>query len=134
MMMTMRTAAAFLALFSSAALFGSVLSKKHHIIHIIADDLGWADVGYHRVGAASSDVRTPNIDALATKEGLELDRFCEFACFFYILIHHFVTFSLTLFIYFRRAQNLLSVAVRISIGKGACPCERAKRRPRSSQP
>jgi arylsulfatase B len=36
---------------------------------IIADDQGWADVGYH--GAA---IRTPNIDRLA-REGVELGRF-----------------------------------------------------------
>ena len=42
---------------------------KPNIILIIADDLGWGDVGYH-----GSDIRTPNIDRLA-KEGVELDRF-----------------------------------------------------------
>lgn len=47
----------------------SVHQVKPNIILIIADDLGWGDVGYH-----GSDIRTPNIDRLA-KEGVELDRF-----------------------------------------------------------
>lgn len=40
-----------------------------NVIIILADDLGWADVGYH-----GSDIETPNIDRLA-KEGMRLERF-----------------------------------------------------------
>lgn len=36
---------------------------------MLADDLGWGDVGYH-----GSSIKTPNIDRLA-KEGIELNRF-----------------------------------------------------------
>lgn len=43
--------------------------KKPNIIIILADDLGWGDVGYH-----GSDIKTPNIDRLA-KEGIELNRY-----------------------------------------------------------
>ena len=37
---------------------------RPNIIFILADDLGWADVGYH-----DSQIKTPNIDKLA-KTGL----------------------------------------------------------------
>jgi len=40
-----------------------------NVIIILADDLGWGDVGYH-----GSDIETPNIDRLA-KEGMRLERF-----------------------------------------------------------
>ena len=40
-----------------------------NIVIILADDMGWNDVGYH-----GSEIRTPHIDRLAA-EGLELDRF-----------------------------------------------------------
>ncbi len=43
--------------------------RRPNIVLIVADDLGWNNVGYHG-GAA----RTPNIDRLA-REGVELDRF-----------------------------------------------------------
>ena len=40
-----------------------------NVIILLADDLGWADVGYR-----GSDIQTPNIDRLA-KEGMRLERF-----------------------------------------------------------
>jgi arylsulfatase B len=51
----------------SAETNGSI--QPPHILHIIADDLGWNDVGFH-----GSDIRTPNIDRLA-RESVVLDRF-----------------------------------------------------------
>ena len=43
--------------------------RKPNIVILVADDLGWGDVGYH-----GSVIRTPNIDRLAS-EGIELDRY-----------------------------------------------------------
>ncbi len=40
-----------------------------NIVVILADDLGWKDVGYH-----GSEIETPHIDRIA-REGIELDRF-----------------------------------------------------------
>ncbi|MCE0523874.1 MAG: sulfatase-like hydrolase/transferase [Methylacidiphilales bacterium] len=42
---------------------------KPNIVYIIADDLGWKDVGFH-----GSDIKTPNLDKLAT-EGALLEQF-----------------------------------------------------------
>lgn len=44
--------------------------RRLNVVYIMADDLGWADVGYHHL----SSIRTPNIDRLVG-EGVELDRF-----------------------------------------------------------
>jgi len=42
---------------------------KPNILYILADDLGWKDVGFH-----GSDIRTPNIDRLA-QTGARLEQF-----------------------------------------------------------
>ncbi|OLP57399.1 sulfatase [Rhizobium rhizosphaerae] len=44
-------------------------AKPPHIVYVMVDDLGWKDVGYH-----GSDIRTPNIDALAAN-GARLEQF-----------------------------------------------------------
>lgn len=49
-----------------------VASAQPNIVFVLADDLGWNDVGYH-----GSEIRTPHIDALV-EQGLELDRYYAF--------------------------------------------------------
>jgi arylsulfatase A-like enzyme len=44
-------------------------SRRPHIVYIVADDLGWKDVGFH-----GSDIKTPNIDKLA-EGGARLEQF-----------------------------------------------------------
>lgn len=48
----------------------SANAERPHILYIVADDLGWKDVGYH----GSPDIRTPHIDKLAAG-GARLERF-----------------------------------------------------------
>ena len=44
-------------------------SKRPNIVVIVADDLGWADVGYH-----GGNIDTPSLDKLA-EQGVQLNRF-----------------------------------------------------------
>ena len=66
----MRSRAFWIAwLFAALAfpLAGSA-AERPNVVILLADDLGWADVGYH-----GSDIETPNIDALAAG-GVRLER------------------------------------------------------------
>lgn len=47
-------------------------SGKPHVVFMLVDDWGWANVGYHR-NPPTKEVVTPNIDSLV-KQGLELDQ------------------------------------------------------------
>ena len=61
----------------AAGLFGGVAgtraveaaAARPNILYIVADDLGWADVGFH-----GSDIPTPNLDKLA-RDGARLEQF-----------------------------------------------------------
>ena len=44
-------------------------AQPPHIVYILADDLGWKDVGFHGGGA-----KTPNLDRLA-RDGMRLEKF-----------------------------------------------------------
>ena len=47
-------------------------ASKPHIVFMLVDDWGWANVGYHR-NSSLKEIVTPNIDNLV-KEGLELNQ------------------------------------------------------------
>lgn len=51
------------------ALSAHAADPKPNIVYIIADDLGWKDVGFH-----GSDIKTPNLDKLAAG-GAKLEQF-----------------------------------------------------------
>ena len=59
-----------LALIAGVFCFGCAKAQERpNIVILVADDLGWADVGYR-----GSDIETPNLDRLA-QEGVRLERF-----------------------------------------------------------
>ena len=59
---------AALALLPAAT--SSAAEKPPHILYIVADDLGWKDVGFH----GSAEIKTPHLDKLAAT-GTRLDAF-----------------------------------------------------------
>jgi arylsulfatase A-like enzyme len=63
-----RTLLATFCLASASAQAADTLAARPNILFIVADDLGWADVGWH-----GSKFKTPNLDQLV-REGVELDR------------------------------------------------------------
>jgi arylsulfatase A-like enzyme len=68
-----RTHTAFLATLCCVLLplaASRAADRKPNIVHIVADDLGWKDVGFN----GCSDIKTPNLDALAAK-GAKLTQF-----------------------------------------------------------
>ncbi len=48
--------------------------SRPHIIFIMADDMGWGDVGYH-----GSEIMTSSIDTMA-REGIKLERYYTQSC------------------------------------------------------
>lgn len=71
MMLSARAAAASLSADSSTSAVAQQV-KKPNILHILLDDFGWADAGWHRP-SGYSDVQSPNMDLLV-REGVELER------------------------------------------------------------
>ena len=57
----------FIAVFN-----GGITTDKPHILFLMVDDWGWANVGYHR-DTPTREVQTPNFDSLV-KNGLELNQ------------------------------------------------------------
>ena len=67
---TFRPIPFLLALGLLAAVGTPSLAKQPNVVIFVADDLGWADVGFH----GEETIQTPSLDRLA-KEGVQLDRF-----------------------------------------------------------
>ena len=63
----MKTLLGLVALLASQPALAA--ERLPNVVIILADDLGWSDVGYH-----GSEIATPQLDALA-REGVGLDRF-----------------------------------------------------------
>jgi len=60
---------ALVALTSATSAVAQPATPRPNIVYIVADDLGWKDVGFH-----GSDINTPNLDKLA-QEGARLEQF-----------------------------------------------------------
>ena len=67
---------AHVAATSDKQLNTSTSAKKPHIVFLLVDDWGWANVGYHR-NPPTPEVATKAVDQLV-KEGLELDQYYTF--------------------------------------------------------
>jgi arylsulfatase B len=65
----MHLPAALITMTLTLLLVGSAFAKAPNVVIFLADDLGWADVGFR-----GGPIDTPSIDRLAA-EGVELDRF-----------------------------------------------------------
>jgi hypothetical protein len=55
--------------------FAYASDRPPNILYVVADDLGWKDVGFH-----GSDIKTPNLDALAAKGARRTSLSKSFLC------------------------------------------------------
>ena len=74
----MRFALTLTALFGAMHAHSAAASpaKKPHIVMVLADDIGWANVGWNRA-VPTREVQTPSMDALVA-DGIELQQFYTF--------------------------------------------------------
>src|SRR4051812_17956781 len=63
-----RTAALLIAVFITGSA-PAAEAPRPHVVILLADDLGWGDVGWH-----GSEIKTPHLDALAAG-GAKLEQF-----------------------------------------------------------
>ena len=68
----MQRATALVVAVAACAACAANAAKLPHLVFLLADDLGWADVGWHRP-AGYDEVRTPNLDTLVA-QGVEMER------------------------------------------------------------
>jgi arylsulfatase A-like enzyme len=66
----LKSACAALALLTTCLAGAAGAAARPNVILFVADDLGWADVGFH----GGKQIETPTLDRLA-REGMQLDRF-----------------------------------------------------------
>ena len=66
----MKNLTIFLAAFAMIPFAAQAGAARPNIIHIVADDLGWKDLGFQ----GATDLRTPNLDRLA-REGARFEQF-----------------------------------------------------------
>ena len=71
-----RRSRALLLLLLTLPMASTTTTTQPHLFFILADDLGWANVGWHRP-ANYSEVKTPMLDGLV-REGVELERHYAF--------------------------------------------------------
>ena len=58
-------------LMGNLAALNAAVAEKPNILVILADDLGWSDLGCY-----GGEIRTPNLDSLAA-DGLRFTQFCS---------------------------------------------------------
>jgi len=61
-----------LVVFMAASVIGAVASEKPNVIYILADDLGYGEVGYN----GQEKIKTPELDALAARGMKFTDHYC----------------------------------------------------------
>ena len=71
---TMAVALALAACQVPGSRAGKARATRPHIFHVIVDDLGWGNTGYHRTAADGTlEIQTPHLDGLVA-EGVKLMR------------------------------------------------------------
>ena len=70
MLLISRVKSLLFGVLAAVTTFAHAADERPNVLIMVADDLGWADVGYH----GNTQIDTPSLDRLAA-EGVQLDRF-----------------------------------------------------------